>query len=278
MFSTPNRSLRGRAIACCPVLFPASLAAPAISSEVSKRTAEHPTRERQEPIPIFHRPPVLIPRPEGRGFCFCGNCEPSAPFAFNSLRSLFRAPNLQPSHIHALAHSLLDAQKITAALSVTSALVAYSRAPERKATAALSYTCELFRKNIGVTLKTAKVVLEVTRLAAPTRAPLIGRSRKNQKSQPQSCAAAGRDEVPFCSSHLRGVLAARPEPLPARQATARAAALPGNANLRIGVVASPLNSHHLSTVFSNPPPAAPTLLATPALRSSILVSVGRSLP
>jgi len=189
-----------------------------------------------------------------------------APSVLNSLRTLLRARNLQPPHIHALAHSFAHRENLILAFPITSALLARSSAPERKATPLLSGPCALFRKNMGGTPKAAKVALEVTESTACVRTPIAARY------------AATHDAVPFCSSRLRGLSVARPKSLPVRRARTRAVALPGNANLRIGSVALPLNLHHLSAAFSSPPPAAPTLLATPALGSSILVSDSRSLP
>jgi hypothetical protein len=189
-----------------------------------------------------------------------------APSVLNSLRTLFRARSLQPPHIHAVAHSFAHRENLTLAFPITSALLARSLAPERKATPLLSMPCALFCKNMGGTPKSAKVTLEITESAARVRAPILGR------------AGATDDAAPFCGSGLGSFLAAGPETLPVRQATAPTAAAPGNANLRIGSVALPLNLHHLSAAFSSPPPAAPTLLATPALGSSILVSDSRSLP
>jgi hypothetical protein len=73
----------------------------------------------------------------------------NASFVLNSLRTLFPARNLQPSHSHKLAHSFTHNKNVTAAFTITSPLFLRSFAQERKLTHLFSCIPALFREKWG---------------------------------------------------------------------------------------------------------------------------------
>ena len=73
----------------------------------------------------------------------------TAPFVSSSLRTLFPAPNLQPSSFHALAHSFAHRKNITLSFPVTSAPFVRSLARVQHSTPLFSCACALFREKWG---------------------------------------------------------------------------------------------------------------------------------
>jgi hypothetical protein len=73
----------------------------------------------------------------------------NASFVLNSLRTLFPARNLQPSHSHKLAHSFTHNKNVTTAFTITSPLFLRSFAQERKLTHLFSCIPALFREKWG---------------------------------------------------------------------------------------------------------------------------------
>jgi hypothetical protein len=79
-----------------------------------------------------------------------------ASFAFNSLRTLFPAPKLQPSSFHGFPYSLTDGKNITHAFPVTSALFVRSSAQERKSTPLFSCIPARFCRYVGVSQRNSE--------------------------------------------------------------------------------------------------------------------------
>jgi len=71
------------------------------------------------------------------------------PFVLNTLRTLFPARKLQPSHSHKLAQSFIHNKNVTTAFTITSPLFLRSFVQERKSTPLLSGACALFREKWG---------------------------------------------------------------------------------------------------------------------------------
>ena len=77
-------------------------------------------------------------------------CRAIRPLVLSTLRTLFLAPERQPSPFHAFRNSLTHRKNITIAFPVTSALFVRSFAQERKSTPFLSCACALFCRYVGV--------------------------------------------------------------------------------------------------------------------------------
>ena len=119
-------------------------------------TPEAGKREPRPPHRCLGLPrPQVVPFDQEREYPSC---------VLSSLRNLFLAQKLQPSHSQELAHSFTHATNLTPAFPCTSPLFVRSFASVRKSTPLLSCAYALFCKNMGYS--GIEVVVFTTRLTA----------------------------------------------------------------------------------------------------------------
>ena len=129
-----------------------------------------------------------------RNAAHIGNIQKFEPVIFSSLRTLFPAPNPQPSPFHVLAHSFTHSKKLTPAFPVTSTLFARSLTRVQYSTPLLSAACALFRKTtregVGATdlLLPNKNIITQSNFAVRSLAP-AGSAAADFVTRPRSAVA-----------------------------------------------------------------------------------------
>jgi len=129
-----------------------------------------------------------------RNAAHIGNIQKFEPFIFSSLRTLFPAPNPQPSPFQALANSLTQNKKLTPAFPITSKPFAHSFARVQYSTPLLSAACALFRKTtregVGATdlLLPNKNIITQSNFAVRSLAP-AGSAAADFVTRPRSAVA-----------------------------------------------------------------------------------------